>query len=59
MLHANKYLIAMMLAMVSWGVGNPIADIAIDFIDPVSFFVIEIISGLVLFLATLDGNTEL
>lgn len=49
MLRTNKYLIAMMLAMVSWGVGNPIADIAIDFIDPVSFFVIEIISGLVLF----------
>ena len=48
-MHANKYLIAMMLSMVGWGVGNPIADIAIDFIDPVSFFVIEIISGLVLF----------
>ena len=49
MLRANKYLVAMMLAMVSWGVGNPIADIAIEFIDPVSFFVIEIVSGLLLF----------
>jgi drug/metabolite transporter (DMT)-like permease len=49
MLRANKYLVAMMLAMVCWGVGNPIADIAIEFIDPVSFFVIEIVSGLFLF----------
>ena len=49
MLRANKYLVAMMLAMVSWGIGNPIADIAIEFIDPVSFFVIEIVSGLLLF----------
>jgi len=49
MLRANKYLIAMMLSMVSWGIGNPIADIAIDFIDPISFFVIEIVSGLFLF----------
>jgi len=59
MLHANKYLIAMMLAMVSWGVGNPIADIAIDFIDPVSFFVIEIISGLVLFFLVALGIPSL
>jgi drug/metabolite transporter (DMT)-like permease len=49
MLLANKYLVAMVLAMVGWGVANPIGDIAIDFIDPISFFVIEIVSGLFLF----------
>jgi drug/metabolite transporter (DMT)-like permease len=49
MLLANKYLYAMILAMVGWGVANPIGDIAIDFIDPISFFVIEIVSGLFLF----------
>ncbi len=49
MLRANKYLIAMMLSMVGWGLGNPIGDIAVEFIDPVSVFVIEIVSGLVLF----------
>jgi len=59
MLRANKYLIAMMLSMVSWGIGNPIADIAIDFIDPVSFFVIEIISGLVLFFLVALGVPSL
>ena len=49
----------MMLSMVSWGIGNPIADIAIDFIDPVSFFVIEIISGLVLFFLVALGFPSL
>jgi drug/metabolite transporter (DMT)-like permease len=49
MLLANKYLYAMILAMVGWGVANPIGDIAIDYIDPISFFVIEIVSGLFLF----------
>lgn len=49
MLRANKYLFAMVLAMVGWGVANPIGDIAIEFIDPISFFVIEIVSGLFLF----------
>jgi drug/metabolite transporter (DMT)-like permease len=49
MLLDNKYLYAMILAMVGWGVANPIGDIAIDFIDPISFFVIEIVSGLFLF----------
>ena len=49
MLRANKYLIAMMLSMVGWGFGNPIGDIAVEFIDPVSVFVIEIVSGLILF----------
>jgi drug/metabolite transporter (DMT)-like permease len=49
MLLANKYLVAMVLAMVGWGVASPIGDIAIDFIDPISFFVIEIVSGLFLF----------
>ena len=49
MLRANKYLIAMMLSMVGWGIGNPIGDIAVEFIDPVSVFVIELISGLLLF----------
>ena len=39
----------MMLSMVGWGVGNPIADIAVEFIDPVSVFVIELTSGLLLF----------
>lgn len=39
----------MMLSMVGWGIGNPIADIAVEFIDPVSVFVIEIVSGLLLF----------
>lgn len=39
----------MVLAMVGWGIANPIGDIAIDFIDPVSFFVVEIVSGFVLF----------
>lgn len=39
----------MVLAMVGWGISNPIGDIAIDFIDPVSFFVVEIVSGFVLF----------
>jgi drug/metabolite transporter (DMT)-like permease len=51
MLRANKYLVAMILSMVGWGVGNPIADIAVEFIDPVSVFVIELISGLLLFFA--------
>lgn len=50
MLRANKYLFAMVLAMVGWGVANPIGDIAIEFIDPISFFVIEIVSGLFLFI---------
>jgi drug/metabolite transporter (DMT)-like permease len=59
MLRDNKYLIAMMLSMVGWGIGNPIADIAIDFIDPVSFFVIEIISGLVLFFLVALGVPSL
>jgi drug/metabolite transporter (DMT)-like permease len=59
MLRANKYLIAMMLSMVGWGIGNPIADIAIDYIDPVSFFVIEIISGLVLFFVVALGIPSL
>lgn len=49
MLRTNKYLLAMVLAMVGWGIANPIGDIAIDFIDPVSFFVVEIVSGFVLF----------
>lgn len=49
MWRANKYLIAMMLSMVGWGIGNPIGDIAVEFIDPVSVFVIEIVSGLILF----------
>ena len=49
MLRANKYLIAMMLAMVSWGVGNPIADIAVEHIDPISVFFIEIVCGLIVF----------
>jgi drug/metabolite transporter (DMT)-like permease len=35
--------------MVGWGIGNPIGDIAVEFIDPVSVFVIEIVSGLILF----------
>lgn len=39
----------MALAMVGWGISTPIGDIAIDFIDPVSFFVVEIVSGFVLF----------
>lgn len=58
-MRANKYLLAMMLSMVSWGVGNPVADIAIDFMDPVSFFVIEIISGLVLFFLVALGFPSL
>lgn len=49
MLLANKYLAAMVLAMVGWGIASPIGDIAIDFIDPISFFVVEIVSGLFLF----------
>lgn len=49
MLRTNKYLLAMALAMVGWGISTPIGDIAIDFIDPVSFFVVEIVSGFVLF----------
>jgi drug/metabolite transporter (DMT)-like permease len=48
-MRTNKYLIAMMLSMVGWGIGNPIGDIAVEFIDPVSVFVIELISGLLLF----------
>ena len=51
MLRANKYLIAMMLSMVGWGIGNPIGDIAVEFIDPISVFVIELASGLLLFFA--------
>ena len=39
----------MMLSMVGWGIGNPIGDIAVEFIDPVSVFVIELVSGLLLF----------
>jgi drug/metabolite transporter (DMT)-like permease len=51
MLRANKYLVAMILSMVGWGLGNPIGDIAVEFIDPVSVFVIELVSGLLLFFA--------
>jgi drug/metabolite transporter (DMT)-like permease len=51
MLRANKYLVAMILSMVGWGLGNPIGDIAVEFIDPVSVFVIELFSGLLLFFA--------
>ena len=39
----------MMLAMVSWGVGNPIADIAVEHVDPVSVTVIELVCGLLVF----------
>ena len=46
---ANKYLLAMMLSMVGWGIGNPIADIAIEHIDPVSVTVIELCCGLIVF----------
>jgi drug/metabolite transporter (DMT)-like permease len=48
-MHANKYLIAMMLAMVGWGIGNPIADIAVEHVDPISVFFIEIVCGLIIF----------
>lgn len=48
-MRSNKYLLAMMLSMVGWGIGNPIGDIAVEFIDPVSVFVIELVSGLLLF----------
>lgn len=48
-MRANKYLLAMLLSMVGWGIGNPIGDIAVEFIDPVSVFVIELVSGLLLF----------
>jgi drug/metabolite transporter (DMT)-like permease len=41
----------MILSMVGWGLGNPIGDIAVEFIDPVSVFVIELFSGLLLFFA--------
>jgi len=41
----------MMLSMVGWGLGNPVGDIAVEFIDPVSVFVIELFSGLLLFFA--------
>jgi drug/metabolite transporter (DMT)-like permease len=41
----------MILSMVGWGLGNPIGDIAVEFIDPVSVFVIELVSGLLLFFA--------
>ncbi len=41
----------MMLSMVGWGIGNPIADIAVEFVDPISVFVIELVSGLLLFFA--------
>ena len=41
----------MMLSMVGWGLGNPVGDIAVEFIDPVSVFVIELASGLMLFFA--------
>ena len=46
---AKKYLLAMMLSMVGWGIGNPIADIAIEHIDPVSVTVIELCCGLIVF----------
>jgi drug/metabolite transporter (DMT)-like permease len=39
----------MMLSMVGWGIGNPIADIAIEHIDPVSVTVIELCCGLIVF----------
>ena len=41
----------MILSMVGWGLGNPVGDIAVEFIDPVSVFVIELTSGLLLFFA--------
>ena len=46
---ANKYLLAMISAMVCWGVGNPIADIAVEHVDPISVFFIEIVCGLIVF----------
>ncbi len=39
----------MMLAMVGWGIGNPIADIAVEHVDPISVFFIEIVCGLIIF----------
>lgn len=48
-MRTNKYLVAMMLSMVGWGIGNPIADIAIEHIDPVSVTVIELCCGLIVF----------
>jgi drug/metabolite transporter (DMT)-like permease len=48
-MRSNKYLLAMMLSMVGWGIGNPIADIAIEHIDPVSVTVIELCCGLIVF----------
>jgi drug/metabolite transporter (DMT)-like permease len=58
-MHANKYLIAMMLAMVSWGVGNPIADIAVEHVDPVSVTVIELVCGLLVFFLVAIGAPPL
>jgi drug/metabolite transporter (DMT)-like permease len=48
-MRTNKYLVAMMLSMVGWGIGNPIADIAIEHVDPVSVTVIELTCGLIVF----------
>jgi drug/metabolite transporter (DMT)-like permease len=48
-MRTNKYLLAMMLSMVGWGIGNPIADIAIEHVDPVSVTVIELTCGLFVF----------
>lgn len=44
----NKPLIAMMLSMVAWGIGNPIGDIAVEHMSPIAVFVIELISGLLI-----------
>ena len=44
----NKPLIAMMLSMVAWGLGNPIGDIAVEHMSPVAVFVVEMICGLLI-----------
>lgn len=44
----NKPLIAMMLSMVAWGIGNPIGDIAVEHMSPIAVFVIELITGLLI-----------
>jgi drug/metabolite transporter (DMT)-like permease len=50
-MRANKPLMAMMLSMVAWGVGNPFSDYSIDGLSPYATFFAEMVTGFVLFFA--------
>jgi drug/metabolite transporter (DMT)-like permease len=45
----NKPLIAMCVAMVAWGIGNPFSDYSIDGLSPYATFFAEMITGFIVF----------